>query len=308
MSFIKNNHQFPRLPEFLTPGDTIGIAAPASAFNQNAFTQGIAVLRTLGYNPLVPEDIFQCNRYLAGSDKKRAEILMRLFLDPDVKGVICARGGYGSIRLLPLIDFDAIALRPKVFIGFSDVTALLVNLVERCHWVVFHGPTVTSLSHADAESCLALKNAVSADEPTIIEARNGTVIYPGVASGRLMAGNLTTLSHLVGTSYMPELNGTILLIEDRGVRPYRIDRMLTHMKLAGCFEHLAGLAVGHFTQCGAIAEIEAIIAELFLDYRIPILSGFQVGHEQRNLTLPLGKSVSLDTATQTLSLRAVDAC
>jgi muramoyltetrapeptide carboxypeptidase len=174
--------------------------------------------------------------------------------------------------------------------------------------VAFHGPTVNTLADTESDSCLSLMQAISLRNPIILFASHGNVVVPGVAVGPLLVGNLTTLCHLVGTPFMPNLCGHILLIEDRGEALYRIDRMLNHMKMAGCFEQLKGLALGHFTECGDVVDIEALAAELFQDYRIPILSGFDVGHHRRNFTLPLGLTVKLDTWNQTLSLQSAATC
>jgi muramoyltetrapeptide carboxypeptidase len=206
------------------------------------------------------------------------------------------------MKLLPLLDYEFLGRFSKIFIGFSDITALLVNLVEKCHWVVFHGPTVTALGTADSQSIENFRLAVSGGAPLTLWATKGRIMMPGCATGKLMVGNLTTLCHLVGTPYFPDFSGSILLIEDRGEAPYRIDRMLTQMKMAGCFSGLSGLALGSFTECGDAVQVETIVTKLFSDCRIPILSGFEVGHTDRNFTLPLGLTATLDTQTQTLRL------
>jgi muramoyltetrapeptide carboxypeptidase len=291
-------------PPALKPGDTIGVAAPASPFNRANFDKGLVVLQSLGFKIHIPDDLFQHEGYLAGSDKSRADQLMRLLVDSSVNGIIGARGGFGAMKVLPLLDFDYIKSSPKVLIGFSDLTALLVGFVDKCRWVVFHGPTVTALRNANQMSIESLHQAISGRSPATLFARNGNVICKGVATGPLIGGNLTTLCHLTGTPYMPNLNDTILLIEDRGEAPYRIDRMLTQMKMAGVLENLAGLALGDFTDCGTASEVESIVAKIFHDGRIPIVSGFEVGHNRRNLTLPLGLTATLDTQNRSLGLES----
>jgi muramoyltetrapeptide carboxypeptidase len=288
----------------LAPGDTIGIVAPASPFNRTNFNKGLTILRSLGFKIRLPNEIFQSKGYLAGSNKSRANQLTRLIVDSKVKGIIGARGGFGAMKLLPLLDFDYLRSFAKVFIGFSDITALLASFVEKCRWVVFHGPNVTTLINADSKSLEIFRQVVSGRVPLTIFASKGNVLFPGAVTGPLMAGNLTTLCHLLGTPYMPNLNGSILLVEDRGEATYRVDRMLTQMKMAGSFDQLAGLALGDFTDCGTISEVESIVAEIFCDRKIPILSGFEVGHSHRNLTLPLGLNATLDTQKQMLSLQS----
>jgi muramoyltetrapeptide carboxypeptidase len=291
-------------PAALKPGDTIGVAAPASPFNRANFEKGLAVLQSLGFKIHIPDDIFQHEGYLAGSDKSRAEQLIRLLVDTRVNGIICARGGFGAMKVLPLLDFDYIKSFPKVFIGFSDLTALLVGFVDKCRWVVFHGPTVTTLMNADQKTIESLQQAISGRIPSTLFARSGNIICEGVATGPLIGGNLTTLCHLMGTPYMPSFKGTVLLIEDRGEAPYRIDRMLTQMKMAGVLDNLAGLALGDFTDCGTALEVESVVAKIFHDCRMPILSGFEVGHNHRNLTFPLGLTATLDTQNRLLSLES----
>lgn len=302
MNSAENNSKALNTPPALTPGDTLGIVAPASPFNQSAFEKGVAILQSFGFKVRLAEELFLRRGYLAGSDRDRADLLMHLLMDEHIQGVVCARGGFGSMKLLPLLDYERLRPFSKIFIGFSDITALLVNLVEKCRWVVFHGPTVTTLGTADSQTLENFRLTVCGKAPLTLRATNGTTIMPGCATGKLMVGNLTTLCHLVGTPYLPDFSGSILLLEDRGEAPYRIDRMLTQMKLAGCFNELAGLALGSFMECGDVGQVEAIAATIFSDCRIPILGGFTVGHADRNFTLPLGLAATLDTRTQTLRL------
>lgn len=307
MNFVENYDDSLKKPPGLVPGDTVGIVAPASPFDQASFEKGLSVLKSLGFNLFVPDEIFSRDGYLAGSDKMRAAQLFNLITDPQIKGIISARGGFGSMKLLPFMDFNFIAPFSKVFIGFSDITALLVNFVEKCRWVVFHGPTVTTLGKADPESIESLQQAVMGRRPVSLDSIEDAIV-PGVATGPLLAGNLTTLCHLVGTPYMPNLKGAVLLIEERGEAPYRIDRMLTQMMMAGSFDQLSGLALGTFSECGTAFQIEELVARLFKDHAIPILGGFAVGHDQRNLTLPLGVAATLDTHKRTLMLHTAATC
>ncbi len=302
MNFVEKISGAVRIPPALVPGDLIGIAAPASPFNRAAFEKGLMVLRSMGYQPYLPDGLFQHDGYLAGSDRHRADLLSQLLIDPKIKGVVCARGGFGSIKILPHLDFEKIALSPKVFVGFSDITALLTNLITRCGWAVFHGPTITTLGGADSNTIEGFQRALSEQNPVTLTAQDGRVIHSGWATGPLVAGNLTTLCHMVGTPFMPSLEGCILLIEDRGEAVYRIDRMLTQLRLAGCFDQLAALALGSFSECGTPAQVETVMAKIFFDAQIPILSGFSVGHDQRNLTVPLGLNATLDTRDRTLRL------
>jgi len=183
----------------------------------------------------------------------------------------------------------------------TNITALLAVLAERSGLATFHGPVVTSLADAPDETRQSLMQAVSADAHLEIKAARGTTINPGSASGIVGGGNLTTLCHLVGTPFAPNFSGKILFLEDRGEAPYRIDRMLVHMKLAGCFENLAGMVLGYFEDCGALNGIYHIVAEAFRDAPFPIFGGLDAGHGKHNRTLPFGIEATLDADGHSLS-------
>lgn len=282
------------LPRVLRPGDTLAVVAPASPFDRASFDDGVQVLGDMGFQLYIPEEIFDKSDYLAGSDHNRADLINRLFVDPAVAGIVCARGGYGALRILPLLDAQAISSHPKVFVGFSDITVLLSFLVSRCQMVAFHGPTVATLGRGDGATQRGFVSALTDAAPLAVSAATRHVIRPGAAAGRFWCGNLTLLCHLTGTAFQPDLRGGVLLIEDQGEAPYRIDRMLTHMRLAGCFDGLVGLALGSFTNCGGIDTIGRIVADRLGGLGIPIVGGFDVGHAQVNLTVPVGLPVQLD--------------
>jgi muramoyltetrapeptide carboxypeptidase len=282
-------------PPRLKPGDTIGIVSPAGPFDPEKFMKGKTVLESIGFQTFFDEGIFQKHGFLAGTDIQRADQVNRLFADPTVQAIACARGGYGSMRILSFLDFETIQTHPKIFLGFSDISALLSVLYDQCGLVTFHGPVVTTLAYATEKTIMAMKTALTSVAPLELIPEGGTVIKPGVCSGILAGGNLTTLCHLVGTSYSPNFKGKILLLEDVGEMPYRIDRMLTQMKLAGCFNGIAGLILGAFKECGHLNEIVEIFDNIFEDADIPILAGFDMGHGEHNLTIPMGLVATLDT-------------
>ena len=287
-------------PPRLKPGDTIGIVAPAGPFDPEKFMKGKSVLESMGFQTVFEEGIFQKHGFLAGTDIQRADQVNRLFADTTVQAIFCARGGYGSMRILSLLDFETIQTHPKIFLGFSDISALLSALFDRCSLVTFHGPVVTTLAKASEKTIMAMKTVLTSDAPLELTPENGKVIKPGVCSGLVAGGNLTTLCHLVGTPYTPNFKGKILLIEDVGEMPYRIDRMLTQMKLAGCFNEIAGLILGGFKECGYLNEVVEIFSNIFEDADIPILTGFEVGHGEHNLTIPMGLGATLDTESKKL--------
>jgi muramoyltetrapeptide carboxypeptidase len=281
------------VPPRLKPGDTIGVVAPASPFDREKFDNGIAVLKSFGFRVHIPDNLFDTEKYLAGSDQHRADILNRLFEDKAVNGIICARGGYGSIRILSLIDYNMIKENPKIFCGFSDISAILSALYSRSGLVVFHGPVVTSLGNSTDLTKKGLLTAFTTDEIMNIEAEAGITIQSGAARGPVTGGNLTTLCHLVGTPFEPDFKNHILFLEDRGEAVYRLDRMLAHMHLAGCFEGIAGLIIGSFEDCGPMDDIFELFAAVFDEYRVPILGGFDAGHGKSNVTIPMGVEAEL---------------
>jgi muramoyltetrapeptide carboxypeptidase len=289
-----------RVPVRIKPGDTIGIVAPAGPFDRQTFFRGARIIEDMGFKIFIPPRLFEKNHYLAGSDKHRVQLVNQLFGDKSIDAIICARGGYGSMRILPMLDYDAIKNNPKVFIGFSDITILLSVLLTRCNLVTFHGPVVTSLADASEETKLSLFSNVTSDSNLEIKLSGGRTIKPGVAAGEVCGGNLTMLCHLVGTPFAPDFENKILFLEDRGEAPYRIDRMLFHMELAGCFKGLSGIILGAFEECGPIEEVIEIITALFEKYSVPILAGLDAGHGSQNLTIPLGIDATLDADRHTL--------
>ena len=294
-----------QLPPRLKQGDKIGIVAPAGPFDRDLFEQGLQILEQMGFELHVPEGLLDAQGYLAGTDEHRAEVVNQLFADKSIDGMICARGGYGSLRILRLLDYDTIAKNPKVFTGFSDITALLTVLFDRCGLVTFHGPVVTSLADAHELTARSLFQTITSDGKLEIEVTNGATLQPGSASGILCGGNLATLCHLVGTPFAPSFKGKILFLEDRAEPPYKIDRMLMQMQLAGCFEGIAGIVLGSFEDCSSVEDIFRVINGIFNVTRVPILSGLDSGHGSLNLTLPMGVEVTLDADRQVLTYHQV---
>jgi len=294
----------PIIPARLRPGDTVGIVAPSSPFNRKTFDQGIRTLESMGFQTSVPDGLDQKERYLAGPDSHRAALVNRFFADREIKAILCAKGGFGSIRILSLLDYPSIRENPKVFVGFSDVSALLAVLYAKCGLVTFHGPMVTTLGSATEETRGALISAVSSNIKLELKPRRGTIVQPGSASGPVIGGNLTTLCHLLGTPFEPDFKGHILLLEDRGEETYRIDRMLTQMKYAGCFDGLAGIFLGSFEDCGKPDDVIRVVTDIFKDFAIPILAGFEIGHGGNNIAIPIGLKATLDTDRQRLKFHA----
>ncbi|MCF8024313.1 MAG: LD-carboxypeptidase [Desulfobacteraceae bacterium] len=288
-------------PESLKPGDRIGMVAPASPFDRGRFSRGIEVLRRIGFEPVFTDRIFYKKGYFAGTAPQRARDIHEFFAAPDIRALWAVRGGYGSLRLLPELDYEAIAQTPKIFIGCSDISALLTTFYFKCGIPAFHGPMAVSLAEVDTDTMEGLVRALGGHCPLEIKALQGRVIREGRASGPVLGGNLATLCHLLGTPYAPDFTGCILFIEDTGEKPYRIDRMLTQMLFAGCFDNIAGLAAGTFESCGSAGEVNRIFAELFSKSRFPVVTGFPAGHGSPNMTLPLGVRATLDSSGLSLT-------
>jgi len=290
-------------PAALRGGDTIGIAAPSSPFDEESFHQGVQILESMGFRVRVSDEIFKREGYLAGSDPERAQLLMDLFEDPSVRAVFCARGGFGSMKVLPLLDFETIRKNPKILVGFSDITALSLAIYQCCQTVSLHGPLVTTLKKGSRTTLEGLKSAVSAAGPAVLRPSRPRVLQPGQASGPVLGGNLTTLTHLMGTPYEPSFDGALLFLEDRGEPPYRIDRMLSQLTLAGRLDTVSGILLGTFEDCGPPDKVYDVVTNAFSRKDLPILGGFDFGHGSENVAFPIGPEATLDTDERSLRFR-----
>ena len=284
-----------KIPEKLKNGDAVGIVAPASPFDEMKLKEGGAILESMGFKVTAGDMLSDVRGYLSASDAVRADQIHQYFADGDIKAILCARGGYGAIRILSKLNYDVIKKNPKIFMGFSDVTVLLTALYQKCRMAVYHGPMVAGLSDADRETRDAMKHILTFPGDLEFSFEHIKVLRAGKARGPVIGGNLTSLCHLAGTPYGMNFNGHILFLEDRGEALYRIDRMLMHLKLAGCLEGIKGLILGTFEECGHYGDIENLAEELLNETDIPILAGFEAGHGGRNLAIPLGVPAVIDT-------------
>ncbi len=288
------------LPRPLAPGDTIGVAAPAGTFAAQRFQAGLDVLDKLGFTVAVPKPVYNKKRYLAGSDADRAAVVNRLFADPSVRAIFCARGGFGAMRLLPLLNFSVIRKNPKILAGFSDISILLTVIAKKTGLVTFHAPVVTSLAEADAPTLTALMSVLTSRQALRLKPEKPLIVRGGQAEGVVLGGNLASICHLIGTPYQPNFDGSLLFLEETGEAAYRIDRMLTQMRLSGCLEKVAGLLLGRFDRCGPNEVIYEIVQE-HVSGSIPILGGLDIGHNGLNLTLPVGLRATVNTAQGVLA-------
>lgn len=296
---LEVENQALKYPPRLVAGDRIAVVAPAGPFDREKFEAGLAVVRGWGLEPVLAPHVGARRGHLAGEDEQRAGDLSACLTDPDLKAVICARGGYGSLRLLPLLEEFDFGAAAKWLVGFSDITALH-HYFNAAGWVTLHGPMVTTLAAADSTSRDRLWALLSGGAEGICRYSLGDLLLPGSARGRVAGGNLTTICHLLGTPFQPDFAGCILFLEDVGEAPYRIDRMLTQMSLAGCFHGLAGVVLGTFTDCGPWEEIRDVFYDRFVSYGIPLVAGLAAGHGTPNLALPLGPVATLDAGALSL--------
>jgi len=297
------------LPAAMQKGDTIGLVAPSGPIiNQDNLEKGIQILKDAGYKLKFYRDFVNTEGYLAGSDQERADEFNSIWSDPEVKAVIAARGGYGSLRMLDMLDLEHVQKNPKILIGFSDLTVLLTAVHKITGMVTFHGPVVTTLASIDQTSRKSFFDALSGNILPSISPDRLTIVQNGQADGILLGGNLTTLAHMLATPYDTSWQDVILFIEDIGESPYRLDRLLTHLAKAQKLDNLSGLIIGTFTETDTTESPDLAkcicerILELVGDQDIPIWADFPVGHGSRNLTLPLGIRVQMDSAGGTLNL------
>lgn len=257
----------------------------------------------MGWTPVAGEHVLARRGYLAGTDRQRLDDLNRAIRDPSIDAIWCVRGGYGVLRILADVDFDALRRAPKALIGFSDITALHAAIGRRAGIVSYHGPfpnrRLSDFSRA------SLERAVKTRENPAGTTSDAQVLVPGRARGPLAGGNLALLAALAGTPYFPVLDGAILVLEDVGEAVYRIDRMLRHLRLTGALDRVAGLMFGAFTELGdegdglALAEVLRETAEAL---GVPCLAGVPVGHVADQWTLPLRAAAELDAGRRCLTI------
>ncbi len=303
-------------PKALRPGDTVGLITP-STYVSDPGTLELLKLTTehFGLKMKVGRNVKKKAGYVGGTIEERLSDLHEMFRDPEVKGVICIRGGYGTPQILDGIDYDLIRRNPKVFAGYSDITAMHLAIHRKTGLVTFHSPVILSRftpwtqQHfrdslfAGGPARLVIKNPAEANP--LRPAHPVRAIRPGTARGALIGGNLTLISSLMGTPYEPDTRGKIFFIEDVGEEPYRIDRMLTQLRLAGKFAQCAGVVVGECVDCGpkefrpgfeSTFSLNEVLDNILADLKVPVLSGLLIGHTSDQATLPVGAMASMDAA------------
>ncbi|MEA5554212.1 LD-carboxypeptidase [Anabaena cylindrica UHCC 0172] len=284
------------LPPPLKPGDLLRVIAPSGALREfEAFDKSVEIWRSHGYRIEISDNIDDRHGYLAGTDTHRRQQLAAAWNDPECRGIICARGGFGSTRILEDWNWQQNIADPKWLIGFSDITALLWSLYNAGISSV-HGPVMTTLVNEPEWSIQRLFDIL---EGRAIAPLKGNGWGGGKVTGVLLPGNLTVATHLLGTPLLPQLDDVILAFEDISEAPYRIDRMLTQWRLSGTLSKVRGIALGGFTKCEAPPNIpslntEEVLRERLADLSIPIVSDLPFGHDSPNAALPVGVEVTLD--------------
>lgn len=294
-------------PQRLRPGDKVGLVRPATAaFVKEPIEIMVEALQSLGFEVVLGDNYFARHGYFGGADEQRAADINKFFAASDIS-MIVASGGWGGARLLPLIDYDAIRAKPKVFLGYSDVTALLTAIHARTGLVTFHGPS--PLNNFSAEyfrrvimraEAVTMSNPTFLTDNTLVQTENRTrIIASGKASGKMLGGNLSVLTGIMGSAYLPDWEGSILFIEDVNEAIYRVDRMLTELSLAGILARISGLVFGRCTNCGpgdgyGALTMEQMLREHIEPLGIPAFSGSMIGHIDEQFTIPLGIDVEID--------------
>lgn len=308
-------------PPVLRPGDTVGMVAPASnAYEPEEIQIAKETMEQYGFKVVLGQHIGDQYGYLAGKDEARATDLNEMFRRPDIRGIMTFSGGYGCSRLLPLLDYDLIRSHPKVIVGHSDITSLLIGIYQKTGLVTFHGSS--GLTGVGDYAMAHFRRAMMATTPigeiakppksTGVERDHRLItIVPGKATGPLVGGNLTLVTNLLGTPFEPDTKGKILFLEEIGEEPYRVDRMLTQLWLAGKFQDAAGIALGHFVDCYSkeyqpsfpqTLSLENVLRDRFEPLQKPTLYNLMFGHVRENAVLPIGVTATLDATAKTLTV------
>ena len=295
----------------LKKGDTIGIIAPASCTTYEKVLEAKKNIEDMGYQVILGECTKKQWYSYAGTDEERAEEINSFFDDKSIDAIICMRGGYGSNRLIELLDFEVIKRNPKIFVGYSDITTLHIALNEKVNLITFHGPMAVS-NFTDNYNRDTYENFIeilsnSRDKQSIKNiTKELKVLNEGRAKGKLVGGNLATLIATLGTEYDLDYNGKILFLEDVGEKTYKIDRFLNQLKKHGVFEKIEGLVLGDFKNCTQDSEKDMTLLEVFQNYfkelKKPVIYNFESGHSEPMLTLPLGAICEIDTYNKELKV------
>lgn len=290
-------------PKALKKGSTIGVISPASSTEKNRIKKLEKILKNEGFNVVMGKAVYESNKYLAGTDEERAEDLNYMFKNEEIDGILCVRGGYGTPRILDLLDYETIEENPKVFIGYSDITAVHVALNQKCNLITYHGPMgssdiVDGFNEESKENLekVVLKNGKNKNLENP-KKEKFEIINKGVVKGSIIGGNLSLLVDLIGTDYEVDTKGKILFIEEIGEEPRNIDRMLNQLRLSGKLDDAIGIILGDFNNCtteNISFTLDEVLDQYFKGINKPVLKNFKAGHCEPMITIPFGVKVKLD--------------
>lgn len=297
-------------PPALRKGDKVALIAPASSFNREGFLAGCERLRQMGYEPVYSQDIFDRDIYFAGSAERRTRELNEFWQREDIRALVCIRGGYGSNYLLEQLDFDLISRQPKILVGCSDITTLVTAIHDRTGLVTFHGPMVAKDLAGGRFDLSSWNNCLSGVTAWELPTRGIEVLRPGRARAKLYGGCLSMLVASLGTPFEIETEDTILFIEDVAEKPYRIDRMLMQLRLAGKLEGVRGFVFGEMLDClppkGESYTLQQVIMRVLEPYKVPVVFGLRSGHVSGgNVTLPIGVQVEVRAGGEGVEFRVL---
>lgn len=289
-------------PPKLTTGAKIGIVSPSYWLEENRLQRAVAVFAGLGYEVVLGKSTALQQNKCAGTASERAADIMAMFEDPDIEAIICARGGYGGNRVLPLLDYDIIRENPKIFIGFSDITGYLTSFAQKSGLVTFHGPMLTTYGKQTLQYNLDTFQQVLSGQKNIrigsAPACQARTLKSGVASGPLWGGNLTLVMERLGTDEQIDTSGSILLLEDIDEKLYAFERMMLHLRNSGSLDNIKGLVIGEMLEMGDTEvpfgmDTDEIVLDVCGDLEIPIISNFPCGHGDYQATLPISHPVEI---------------
>ena len=298
-------------PRALKRGDKVGVLAPASSFNREAFERGCNRLQEMGYEPVYSPQIFARDIYFAGNAERRLQELTGLLRRDDIAALICVRGGYGSNYLLEKLDFELFKRHPRIVVGCSDITSLLTAITDRTGLVTFHGPMIAKDIGEGTFEISSWTNALNGAGTWEVPTQEVEVLRAGHAQGRLYGGCLSMLVASLGTPFEIETAGTILFMEDIGEKPFRIDRMLMHLHLAGKLNEVRGFVFGEMLDClppaGESYTLQEVILRVLQPYTVPVVFGLKSGHvSNNNITLPLGVEAELSASGGGVALKILE--
>lgn len=296
------------LPQQLKKGDLIGVCAPAGGIKSDSeITEFEKVISDLGYQSIIGEEVAGRYGYFSATDEERAASLMKMFENPKVKAIFFIRGGWGCARILDMLDYDVIKNNPKIVMGFSDITSLLIAIHNKTGLITFHGPGGnSSWNDFSIDKLQNLLKGKSLPHYSGFEERV-EALTEGQAQGELVGGNLSIICSLIGTDYEPDWNGKILFLEEVAEEPYRIDRMLTQLKMVGVFDKIAGLALGGFRKCvpeepDRSFTLDEVFNQQLKGLKIPVIKNVAFGHVRYKYTIPIGAQAEINTSSNRFDL------